>query len=282
MTRSSSSVSGHDAGACARRDEDNALACGARSETGVIGRDGGFAEYVASAARFVHRLTADADLRIAVLCEPLAVVLKGLRRAGLSASMRGRTQRCAVVGGGTVGYLATRLLESWGHDVTVFERDMQRHRLYQRVGTDVSELAQMDLIVEASGNQEALDAVLQWSRPGSRILLLGLPYEKRAFSFESIVAFDRPIIGSVGSSAVDFAEAVRAISVVGTVPWGNLDCVVPLTEFDRALDLARSRRHLKIFVEVDALLNSTPDVFSAHLDRLIESASHASPAGAAG
>jgi 2-desacetyl-2-hydroxyethyl bacteriochlorophyllide A dehydrogenase len=235
--------------ACGRR---NFIGCAARSEVGVMHRNGGFAEYVVTPGRFVHRLPAHVDLRSAALCEPTAVVLKGLRRLG-PALARGGKARCAIVGGGPIGYITAAILGQRGHQVTVFDRDPRRRALYPVAEQDLARLANAEVIVEATGDPDALDAVLRNSSAGASILLLGLPYSRRDFSFESVVAYDKLILGSVGSAAEDFDEAARLIGTIPTEPL--LQHLVPLASFADALTAAREQRFLKVGLAVDPLLD---------------------------
>ena len=56
--------------------------CRERREVGVIGQDGAYAAYLVTRARYVHRVPASVTLAQAALAEPLAVVIKGMRRLG--------------------------------------------------------------------------------------------------------------------------------------------------------------------------------------------------------
>lgn len=79
---------------------------------------------------------------------------------------------------------------------------------------------------------------------------MGLPYASQSFSFESVVAFDRSIIGTVGSSGADFDEALRTMPLIDTKPF--LEVALPLAEFEKAWDLVRSRSVLKVMLQPDA------------------------------
>src|SRR5438876_10576146 len=103
----------------------DAIGCSWRSEVGVIGRNGGYAEYMITPARFGHRLPASISLMQAILCEPLAVVLKGLRRLG-TATRGQKTARCAVIGAGPIAHLAVLALVHGAHAVVVFDRNPDR------------------------------------------------------------------------------------------------------------------------------------------------------------
>src|SRR5829696_2224736 len=112
-------------GECDECRRDNAIACLERREVGVIGHDGGYASYLVSRARYVHRVPDGISLAQAALAEPLAVVIKALRRLG-DTTGNDRPRKVAIVGAGTIGQLAARVLSVRGHDVTLFDSDPAR------------------------------------------------------------------------------------------------------------------------------------------------------------
>ena len=238
-------------GECAACARDEAIRCAERREVGVIGQDGAYAEYVVTRARYVHPVPDTVSQAQAALAEPLAVVIKGLRRLGSRPD--GDTPRvCAVIGGGTIGQLAARVLALRGHDVSVFDRAKERLALLGpgiKGEESLTGLDRFDWIVEATGDQGVLNALLEGVATGATMLLLGLPYSHQSLSFESIVAFDRSIIGSVGSSAADFREALRTLPMIDTVPF--LTRAFPLGDFEKAWELFRSRSVLKVMLKPD-------------------------------
>lgn len=239
-------------GRCASCMRENWIACQARTEIGVIGRDGGYQEEMVTPARFAHRIPANLSLKKACLCEPLAVVLKGLRRLLRACPTNGATQ-VAVVGAGPIGHLSARLLNQQGRKVVAFDRDPRRCFELTRAGIEScdrpGDLHSFDAVIEATGDPDALDWILSTSWAGTTILLLGLPYARRAFSFESIVGYDKTIVGSVGSTASDFAAALELLPALDT---GTMCTpVLPLADFQQAWELSRNRAHLKILLAVD-------------------------------
>jgi threonine dehydrogenase-like Zn-dependent dehydrogenase/GT2 family glycosyltransferase len=228
----------------------NFIACAKRREVGVMRRDGAYAEYVAVPARFVHTLPLGTDLKRAALCEPIAVALKGIRRVDQFLAA-GADVACAVVGGGPVGYLSAQILRHRGHRVTVFDREEARRRVLRGAGLDVTDdlcrVSDYDIVVEATGDRMALQTILTTSRPGATILLLGLPYARHDFTFEDIVAYDKAVVGSVGSTAADFREAVRLLPQLPLDPL--TDAVRPLAQFDQVWAAFRGREHLKVLLQ---------------------------------
>jgi len=235
--------------ACRR---ENWIACRNRTELGVIGRNGGYSEYVVVPGHFVHRLPTDFDMQEACLCEPLAVTLKGLKRLRRTWLKRKDPKRCAVLGAGPLGHLCASVLSFWGHHVTVFDHNPSRLGLFEdariNVSDDLSQLGEFENLIEATGNAEALDTVIHKSPAGATILLLGLPYAQRKFTFETIVAYDKIVVGSVGSSTKHFQKAIELLPQINTAPF--LRKTLPLSEFDQAWELARAQNHLKIILKV--------------------------------
>jgi threonine dehydrogenase-like Zn-dependent dehydrogenase len=136
--------------------------------------------------------------------------------------------------------------------VTVIDRERSRLGL---LGDGISTaetlegLDQFEWVVEATGDQGVLSTLLQKSATGATLLLMGLPYGPEPFSFESVVSFDRAIVGTVGSSGADFDEALRTLPMIDTRPF--LQASLPLNEFEKAWSLARSRSVLKVMLQPD-------------------------------
>lgn len=239
-------------GTCPACLAENWIACQNRTELGVIGRNGGYAEYVIVPGRFAHMIPAEFDLKTACLCEPLAVALKGLKRFRRTWKVKKSPKKCAVVGAGALGHLCARVLAHWGHDVTVFDRNRTRLNYFNdsdiHVSQDLSELQAFENLLEVTGNPQALDAILNQSPAGARILLLGLPYARQEYTFEGIVAYDKMLVGSVGSAARHFKMAIDLLPQIATSAF--TDKVLPLSEFKTAWELAKSQQHLKVILKI--------------------------------
>ncbi len=238
----------------------NWTACETRRELGVIGLDGGYAEYVVVAGHFVHKLPPELSLRSASLCEPLAVVLKGLKRLWKSAGPNG-IRRCLVAGAGPIGHLCAQLLVRRGCEAVAYDRSQARLSFFDGTSigtiTDLTNLSSYDALIDATGDPDVLDQLLHKSSAGATLLLLGLPYARREFSFEGIVSYDKTIVGSVGSSATEFDEAI------GTLPGLDLRRLTAKTfslgEFAAAWQAFRQQADLKVLLAVDESLEHDRD-----------------------
>ncbi len=235
-------------GVCKHCRAGNFIGCDDRTELGVFRRNGAYADYVAVPSRFVHKLPPGDDLRRAALCEPLAVVLKGMRR--LPPSINGGRQRCAVLGAGPLGHLCALTLAHFGHEVTAFDRIPERLALLSASGIATSgnldEVAKFNIIVEVTGDPEVLHQALHLSPANTLILLLGLPYGSRPFSFETVAAYDKTVIGSVGSTAEDFREAIRLLPKLDLTPY--FQCMMPLKDFEHGWEKSKAGNVLKVIL----------------------------------
>mgnify|MGYP001407737382 FL=1 len=101
-------------------------ACQERKEVGVLNYHGAYGEYIALSSRFVHKISKDISLITASSIEPLAVVLKGLSRIQLDDQTMSDKESVLVIGAGPIGHLTARILDYWGHQITVLDSNKKR------------------------------------------------------------------------------------------------------------------------------------------------------------
>ncbi|MCB2227343.1 MAG: alcohol dehydrogenase catalytic domain-containing protein [Desulfarculaceae bacterium] len=240
-------------GRCPDCRQGNHANCAQRQELGVMGLNGGYSQYLITPARFLHRIPPELDLRTAVLVEPTAVAIRGITRLG--ASWRGATPgaRVAVVGAGPIGNLCGQLLQQRGYAVTILDRDARRRELAGQCGLSASEslegLRDFDAVVEATGSVQALRGILSHSKAGACLLLIGLPYSRVEVDFENIVAYEKTIVGSLGSDAANFAEALAALPELHTEPFFGQD--YRLENFQQAWKDFQEHKNLKTVLAVN-------------------------------
>ncbi len=163
-----------------------------------------------------------------------------------------RPKTCAVIGAGPLGRLCAIVLAHKGHPVTVFDRDPTRLTGFDQVGISTSNhlegLHRFEMLAEVTGNQESLETVLEKSGAGSSILLLVLPYARRTFNFERLVAYDKTIVGSVGSNARDFHAAIDLVGKLDLAPY--FEHILPLSRFEDAWTMTRTHECFKVLLKV--------------------------------
>jgi threonine dehydrogenase-like Zn-dependent dehydrogenase len=241
-------------GVCEQCKSANPIACHDRKEVGVMKLNGGYAEYVLVPAHFVHIVPEGMDLKMASMCEPLAVVHKAITR--LQGFVGNKNQvdslEYAVIGAGTIGYLSAQFLAFLGRKVVIYDRQPKRLTYYDnpliRTESKSSNLWGSPVFIEATGDPDLLHELLEQSRTGATFLLLGLPYSRRDFNFESVVAYEKTIIGSVGSSSADFSAALRLLPKLDVKPL--LENVVPLDRYQEAWKGFPEKKTLKTILEV--------------------------------
>jgi D-arabinose 1-dehydrogenase-like Zn-dependent alcohol dehydrogenase/glycosyltransferase involved in cell wall biosynthesis len=238
-------------GACDDCQKGRAISCRERREVGME-MDGGYAEYVVTRARYVHKVPGDVTLAQAALTEPLAMVIKALGRLEASASFA-TGRHCAVVGAGTMGHLAAKVLALRKHAVTVFDKDLARLALLEgavQTEPSLTALGRFEWFIEATGDPEVLATLLQQSPARSMLLVLGRQYGHQSVRVGSIAELDKTVVGSAGSSGADFEEALATLPHLDTNPL--LQCTYPLEEFARGWRAVRSRAHIKAMLRVDS------------------------------
>jgi threonine dehydrogenase-like Zn-dependent dehydrogenase/glycosyltransferase involved in cell wall biosynthesis len=240
-------------GRCAECGRGSEIGCVERVEMGFSGHHGTFSEYVVLPSQFVARIPEGVDLRSASLVEPLAAVLKGLKRLTRALPPSAGNGRCLVAGAGPQGNFCAQVLALRGHEVTVYERNPARREVLASSDVAVTDtlahLETFDVMVELTGDSQVLETMLVQSPPGATILLLEAPSAHERFSLQDPVAYDKTLVGSVGSGV---AEMEEALVVLPSLELGAyLQDIVPLADFQSALTRARLRDHLKTLLQVD-------------------------------
>ncbi len=147
---------------------------------------GAYADYLLISPRVAarHLLPKPAHLSYieAAFLEPLACVLHGWRRLGLS-----EPSTVAVVGLGSIGLLQLLTGRAMGHRMAAVGRRPARLALAERLGAVPVEIEQgeietqlerglgalPDAVIEATGTDYIWERAPHWVRPGGRVLLFG-------------------------------------------------------------------------------------------------------------
>jgi 2-desacetyl-2-hydroxyethyl bacteriochlorophyllide A dehydrogenase len=177
-------------------------------------REGGASDQVLVPARLVHGLAPATSLEDAALIEPSSVVLRALEKASPSAGAR-----VLVIGDGTIGLLAAYLVGLWSPaSVTMVGRRPEQARLAEAAGVGRFETAgepseQFDLVIEAAGASDAVEAAVMAARRGGTVVLLGLPPTGRKIELPAdlLVNNDLTIAASFGYTSAAWARMVALV-----------------------------------------------------------------------
>lgn len=225
-------------------------ACPKVRELGISNCDGAYARFLSLPARYLHKIPEKLDLVTACLTEPLAAVHKGLRR--IAPFMQDGYTRCAVIGAGPIGNFMAQTLTVQEYPVVVFDNNLSRLGYLQakmETRPNLDGLEQFNLIVEATGKTEVLRQVLNTSRAGTAVLLLGSNYGNITYNFVNLACQERVVVGSIGSTGEDFKWALDMLQEIDTAPLTQ--AILPLEEYAKAWSLHRSASHLKVILKAD-------------------------------
>jgi 2-desacetyl-2-hydroxyethyl bacteriochlorophyllide A dehydrogenase len=227
------------------------------SSGGEVGFEypGGYAQYFLTEAANLHWLPADIPFDVATLTEPLAVALRARKQARDDAS-----EPMLIVGDGPIGLLLVLVLKCAGtkNIVMVGGREhrlalaaefgathvLNYHRLEGNLSTSIRQALgrEFPTIFEASGNGSALDACLNLTPPGGRILVVGEYGEARAsFLWNQVLLRELELIGSCASMGV-WPEAIRLAALETHRLQQVITHRLPAERFNDAIDIARHER----------------------------------------
>lgn len=187
--------------------------------------DGAFAEYVKAPERNVYRIPEDMSFEEAALIEPLACIIRGIDRVGISVG-----SNVAIVGTGPIGLLMIQVVKHYGAS-KVFALDIveDRLRLAQELGaTHVINSKQkdpektilemtgnlgVDTSIECVGSSPAIDVALRLVRRGGKLLIFGVAPEQDVWQVKPFELYDKEIsIFASYRSPYTFQRAVRLAS----------------------------------------------------------------------
>ena len=236
--------------------------CRQRTELGVIGESGAFAEYVRTRARHTYAIPPSISLEEAALSEPAATCLNALRRTGVRPG-----DRAAVFGDGVIGFLTAQMCRCLGASRVVLIAPSVEHARTAReldiplLDSSAADIAREvtrvlegppELVSECSGNPAALNDAIHLTAPGGRINVLSITGAPSvAADIDYVVTRDIIMVGSLASPNA-FPAALRLMES-GAVRVRPL--ISKIFSFDDAIEAfeyvrARKEPRIKVLVSV--------------------------------
>ena len=224
---------------------------------------GVFAEYAVVPASNVYRLADRMPWDLAAVAEPFAVAVHALERVPVEPD-----SIVAIIGPGSIGFcmLAALRLAGATHVVMVgVEADRERLALASAMGAtavcigredpkkavlQLSDGFGADVSFEAAGHPEAFSLALRLTGKAGRVGLIGLPHEPVQVDCAGLALAEQELIGirahgpSTWQRLPDLLE--RASDDLASIVTHR----VPLSEFERGVQLVRSREGLKVLLTV--------------------------------
>lgn len=236
------------------------------SDGGEVGFEhpGAYGEYFLTDAGNLQFLPAQFPFHLAVLMEPLAVSVRGLRRLQLV-----NRQNALLFGDGPIGLLMLILLQRLGvRDLCLVGGRDHRLELARQFGAmttinyhtcpgslaDAIQQAhpgRFANLIEASGNPAALQASLEVAAPDAHLLVIGDYGDQRAnFFWNDLLHLELQITGSNASQGA-WPEALRLFSEANLPLESLVTHRFPVSAFAQAFGLVKSRTEKVIKVVVE-------------------------------
>jgi L-iditol 2-dehydrogenase len=237
--------------------------CIDRTETGIMNRDGAFAEYITFPASHLHVFTT-MSFPEAAMVETSAVALYAIKAAPVTP-----LDNVLVTGPGPVGLMAAQIAKkvynakrvilsgtrderlarakSFGLDGII---NIRRENLAEKV-REYTNGQMIDVVIEESGGADVFRDIKQVINPCGRIILNGFFGNKDAhIEWDAFTVKDVKIIGTLGSPNV-WDETI------GMIESGQISTKIlvshelKLSEFEKGLDLVINRREnvCKVIIE---------------------------------
>jgi L-iditol 2-dehydrogenase len=226
--------------------------CPHRTETGLLNRDGGFAEYIAFPRTFLHKCNGMA-FEEAAFIEPTGVALYATKLAQTTP-----LDYVAVMGPGPIGLFMVQTAKAYGARkvILVGTRD-DRLDVGRQVGADVTVNVRsenlvdkvkeatnghrVDVVLEAVGKPSVWTDIASIVAPRARIAMTGLfAGEKCAVDFDPLVINNVSILGSLGGPSV-WGEAIDLHERGAVTAKPLITHRLPLKKFVEGIEIMRNR-----------------------------------------
>lgn len=226
-------------------------------------RDGAFAQYIAVKKWNLVPVPDSVPLEHAAMCEPCAVAIHALSRAGIALG-----DTVAIFGCGPIGLLAAQIAKGWGAGrVIIADIDEAKLGFACEMGfTDTvnsgkgadefrSATGQQgaDVALEAAGVSAALEGCLAAVKNFGKVVLMGNPAGKMEISqktYGEILRRQLTLIGSWNSSyndsRNDWRLAIRCMEQGIIRPEQLITHRFPLSDCHAAFELARSKKEFYV------------------------------------
>jgi len=252
-------------GLCARCKTGSSNLCSSRPKAGIDPFVGAFARYKVIESDALYRVPDSVDLRTAALTEPLAVALRGVRKAAPRAA-----DRVLVTGAGPIGLLTVAVLAAEGiSDVTVSEPSPKRQALALKIGA-ASVIAPIEIeqpalpmeivgspyqvAFECSGRSDAMEAALANLDRAGTLILSGSGMRRPRFDANRIIMNELVVTGTYEYTSEDYRLALELLTT-GQLPAETLiePADQPLTRLQWAMEqLVAGELAGKVMVVPDA------------------------------
>jgi L-iditol 2-dehydrogenase len=240
--------------------EGNPNLCNALRFAGHSTQDGALCEYMTWDKKCLYPLPDSLTDVDGAMLEPLGVALHAVDLGHLKPGMS-----VGVFGCGPIGLLILQLVRLGGA-TSIFATDKLPHRLdaaramgaTQVIKADSDEANKIfsmtqgrgvDVAFEVAGTNDAVDAAIASSKPGARVVLVGIPGDDRTTFIASVARRKGLTIKLSRRMKHTYPRAIE-LATSGKIDVRSIVTHrFPLAEFQKAFDTAQRREGLKVIIE---------------------------------
>jgi len=191
--------------------------CCERLQVMGVHRDGGMQELFSVPARLLHK-SEKLTLDQLALIETLGIGAHAVERSGLREG-----DEALIVGAGPIGLAVFSFAKLTGAKVRILELQEDRRRFVERLGAATlaepdKQLA--DVVFDATGNPQAMEATFEYVAHGGRIVFVGLVQGRLSFDDSNFHRRETTLLSSRNSCG-DFPRIIQLIESgdLDTSPW---------------------------------------------------------------
>ena len=198
----------------------------------------------------IYPLPSDVDLVAAALIEPVAVVVRAIRRSGLALG-----DRVHVIGGGPVGCLVGLLATAGGATVTMSEPSASRREYATGLGLMIVESPDdlgygADIVFDASGHTSVAGELLSWLRAAGTAVIVGAYHPGlHGINLLSVMFDEITIIGTRIYQHRDVEDAVHLVYNRKLDAHRLISKIYPLEAAVNAIDNLRNGEEMKVLIK---------------------------------
>lgn len=226
--------------------------CPHRTETGILNRDGGFAEYIAFPKFFLHKCSS-LSYDEAAFIEPTGIALYPTKLTNVCPE-----DYVAVMGPGPIGLFAVQTAKAYGaRKVILVGTNDARLEIGKKVGADMginiktenlvekikeaTDGHMIDVVLEAAGKPSVWEAIALILAPRARIGMTGLfAGQKCSVDFDPLVINNITIIGTLGGPGV-WDEAINLHERGKVTAQPLITHRLDLADFVEGIEIMRNR-----------------------------------------
>ena len=211
----------------------------------------------------LHKLSAETDLKLAALVEPLAVACHDVRLSGLQSN-----ETAVVLGGGPIGMLVAMVAKNTGASVIISEVNPVRIKLATELGFTVVNPAETDLVnfvkeqtdgrlaevvFEVAGVQSTVDIMTEIAGLRGRIVMVAIHGEAKKVNLFKFFWKELKLIGARVYEQEDYETAIQLITK-NELPFDKMiTAVEPIDKIQSVFEnIDKNPDGMKVLLDIQA------------------------------